>query len=62
MRNYSCRAADTLGRGASADRRGRGRRLTAWGGKFIPPHVADIEFGKAGEVEDITKMVKGIAS
>ena len=25
-------------------------------------HVANIEFGKAGEVEDITKMVKGIAS
>ena len=25
-------------------------------------HVANIEFGKAGEVEEITKMVKGIAS
>ena len=24
--------------------------------------LANIEFGKAGEVEDITKMVKGIAS
>ena len=34
----------------------------AGGGEFIPPHVANIEFGKAGEVEDITKMVKGIAS
>ena len=32
-------------------------QLTMGGG-----HVANIEFGKAGEGEDITKMVKGIAS
>ena len=31
-------------------------------GKFVNPCVAKIEFGKAGEVEDITKKVKGIAS
>ena len=30
--------------------------------KFINPCVAKNEFGKAGEVEDITKKVKGIAS
>ena len=33
-----------------------------WEGKFINPCVAKIEFGKAGEVEDITTKVKGIAS
>ena len=33
-----------------------------WEGKFIHPCVAKIEFGKAGEIEDITKKVKGIAS
>ena len=31
-------------------------------GKFIDHCVAKIEFGKAGEVEDISKKVKGIAS
>ena len=54
--------------------RGRGQSPT-WGGcwpptgggprhegKFIKPCVAKIEFGKAGEVEDITTKVKGIAS
>ena len=30
--------------------------------KFPPPCVTNIEFGKAHEVEDITKMVKGIVS
>ena len=29
---------------------------------FIDPCVAKIEFRKAGEIEDITKKVKGIAS
>ena len=31
-------------------------------GKFIDPCVAKIEFGKAGEVENITKKLKGIVS
>ena len=33
-----------------------------WEGKFIHPCVAKIDFGKAGEIEDITKKVKGIVS
>ena len=61
-------AADMLGGEASSDHRGvvsrpRGGALAdRGGGEIYPPHVASIEFGKAGEVEDITKMVKGIAS
>ena len=58
----------TLGRGVSHQWRGECWLPTVGGiggsqqeGKFIDPCVAKIEFGKAGEVEDITKKVKGIA-
>ena len=64
-------------RGVSTARVGEGCRLPTCGcvgrphggiggpwreDKFIDPSVAKIEFGKAGEVEDITTKVKGIAS
>ena len=59
----------TLGRGVSHQWRGECWLPTVGGiggsqqeGKFIDPCVAKIEFGKAGEVENITKKLKGIVS
>ena len=61
--------AARMGGGCQPPTRGGCWLPTVWGigsplqeGKPIDPCVAKIEFGKAGEVEDITKKVKGIVS